>query len=389
MKLSFTGFNVALVLLLVPGIAWADDSNLGQIIGITELGSYAAINNSGQSSGDVDPSNYGLTLNNTFGVNYNNDKGMIRGNARCSATSGSGQQTEIPDQTGQSDANNCFCNLFDYTPSGGSAQSFLSNPWTIVPVADCANDCADTCGSYLSKLESGNMIAFRSAILPSYVPMSSDGDGSTITTQTYVDNKLATKQAKITTTGTNKLMTYGASTGATPGSRNIVSTLGTSTTATTVPEVGPIVTGLNGKQNTVNGTANFVMTGTGTAGTVGEKPVYSSTNNYDIALVEAQTVNTAATTAANSELSCIDNDCLLWQINTSGPAGISTRIYLDPSINGISNCYRSLDGTTNSNGTKGQISCSNDTLSLIGATGSKSGRWGIVFSYGEITGMGV
>ena len=225
--------------------------------------------------------------------------------------------------------------------------------------------------------------------LPAYADGASGSGGSAITTQTYVDNLLNTKQAKFTTTGTNKLMTYGASAGATPGSRDIVTALGTSTTATTVPETGPIVTGINSKQNAVNGTADYVMTGTGTAGTVGEKPVYSTTNNYDIALVEAATVNTAAATAANSELTCIDNDCLLWQINTSGPAGISTRIYLDPSINGISNCYRSLDGTTNSNGTKGQISCSNDTLSLIGATGSKSGRWGIVFSYGEITGMGV
>ncbi|MBO7656835.1 MAG: hypothetical protein J6S80_03850 [Alphaproteobacteria bacterium] len=395
MKLSFTGFNVALVLLLVPGIARADNPDLMTLIGASNAGStYAARDNSGNDMNE-NASTYGLSSSdhNSFAVDYGNS-GVIRGHGRCSTRAGTDPWSNdtydiissnfvdsLTDETGQNGAQYCYCGLDSYTPLNGTATA-LSGPWVFDfdhgDEGMCAYVCALNCAVELMN-DSENSLAFRAAMFNAYAPAGGASGGSAVTTQTYVDNKLATKQAKITTTGTNKLMTYGASTGATPGSRDIVSTLGTSTTATTVPEVGPIVTGLNGKQNTVNGTANFVMTGTGTAGTVGEKPVYSTTNNYTSALVTAQTINTAAATAANSELSCIDNDCLLWQINTSGPAGISTRIYLDPSINGIYNCYKTHTGNQSS-----QSSCTSAEYAAL-----SNGSWYTKFPYGGIKGIAI
>ena len=181
-------------------------------------------------------------------------------------------------------------------------------------------------------------------------------------------------------------MTYGSSAG-NIGERNIVTTLGDDTTATTAITTGAVNTGLNNKQPRVNGTNGYIMAGTGTAGTVAKKPVYGSTTQYTNALVEAQTVNTAATAAANSELTCIDNDCLLWQLRTTAPTGITTSgIYLDTSINGTDSCYRPLN-TSSSYSRDG--TCSATTLGYLGTSGNKSGKWGVVFPYGEVTGISV
>ena len=390
MKLSFTGFNVALVLLLVPGIARADNPDLMSLIGVSSAGDdNAAIDNSGTDIND-NASTYNLSSSdhNSFAVDYG-DAGVIRGHGRCSTRSGSDYETvdNLTDETGNGGARYCYCRLDSYTASGGSAQS-LSGPWVFNFDYDddgagyCADYCASICALNLWGDESGRL-AFRAAIFNAYANSSSGSGGNAVTTQTYVDNLLNTKQAKITTTGTNKLMTYGASTGATPGSRDIVTTLGTSTSATTVPTAGPIVTAVNNKQDAVNGTADYVMTGTGTAGTLGEKPVYSTTTNYVDALVTAQTINTAAANAANSELTCVDNDCLLWQINTSGPTGISTRIYLNASINGTSYCYRFY----NSNVVPGDNgACSPATIAHID---SHPNTWGTVFPYADVAGISV
>lgn len=269
----------------------------------------------------------------------------------------------------------------NYSHIEGYSDSINWRDNQIIPnytIEGCARDCTDLIGWDQDT---------REAVYPTIViPFTGE---VTVTTQTYVDNLLNTKQAKITTTGTNKLMTYGASTGATPGSRDIVSTLGTSTTATTVPETGPIVAGINSKQDAVNGTANYVMTGTGTAGTVGEKPVYSATTNYPNALVTAQTINTATANAANSELTCVDNDCLLWQISATTPRAMST-IPGDPSINGTDNCYRRAKNTSSlGNQAYYNGTCSADTLSYLGTNYSYSGRWGVVLPYGDISGVSV
>ena len=397
MKLSFTGLNVALVLLLVPGIARAENPDLMTLIGASSAGDdYAARDNSGNDI-NSNASTYGLSSSdhNSFAADYGSG-GVIRGHGRCSTRAGtipwnndtyetiSGNFVEtLTDETGQSGAQYCYCGLDSYTPLNGTATA-LSGPWVFIDdngvAGNCASDCANFCANDLLD-DYADGLAFRAAVFNAYAPAGGASGGNAVTTQTYVDNLLSGKQAKITTTGTNKLMTFGSSAG-NIGTKDIVSTLGTSTTATTVPEVGPIVAGINSKQDAVNGTANYVMTGTGTAGTLGEKPVYSTTTNYTNALVTAQTINTAAATAANSELSCIDNDCLLWQINTSGPTGISTRIYLNASINGTSYCYRFYNSTVpGDNG-----ACSSATIAHIS---SHPNTWGTVFPYADVMGISV
>ena len=83
----------------------------------------------------------------------------------------------------------------------------------------------------------------------------------TVTTQGYVDNAVATKQDKLSGTS-GYAVTYGSSAGATD-ERQIVTSLGSDTTATTLPTTGAVVAGLNAKQNTLNGAANTGITYTG------------------------------------------------------------------------------------------------------------------------------
>ncbi len=337
-------FFVALLSSLAIGSARAENPDLMTLIGASSAGDdYGFIDNKGYNNNG---STYNLSTSdyNSFAVDYGNS-GVVRGHGRCSTRAGdsgtwdndtynviSGNFVDsLTDETGQTGALYCYCGLDSYTPQNGSAQS-LSGSWVFYGDSQASGDdgCAGICSSSCAiALNGGKTLAFRAAVFNAYAP-SSSASGDAITTRTYVDNLLNTKQAKITTTGTNKLMTFGSSAG-NIGSRDIVSTLGTSTTATTVPEVGPIVTGLNGKQNTVNGTANFVMTGTGTAGTLGEKPVYSSSVQKSNALVTAQTINTAAMDAANSEMMChtyvanasqTPENCLLWAINSTSPTGL-------------------------------------------------------------------
>lgn len=413
MKLSIYGLNVALVLLLVPGIARAENPDLMTLIGASgEADTYAARDNNGEDTND-NASTYGLSSSdhNSFAVDYGNS-GIVRGHGRCSTRAGdsgtwnndtynviSGNFVDsLTDETGQSGAQYCYCQLDSYTASGGSAQA-LSGPWVFrsddEDADTCADDCALDCADALM-FGGADGLAFRAAMFNAYAPPFNGI--SSVTTQTYVDNKLATKQARITQTGTNKLMTFGAGTGATPGSRDIVSTLGTSTSAPTVPETGPIVAAVNNKQNALNGPANFVMTGTGTAGTLGEKPVYSASAQLSTALVTAQTINTAAMDAANSELVCnsyvsgqsqTPENCLLWSINQSLAKPLTT-YWQDPTINHTSYCFRRESGQFVQSGrTFGDEdnSCSSATRSYLGALNNKSGKWGTVFPYGEISGI--
>lgn len=255
--------------------------------------------------------------------------------------------------------------------------------------------CIRDCANITSKRGAGSEQTTLTDAMFSTLKSAAGGMSMVVTTRKYVDDLLNTKQARITTIGTNKLMTYGSSAG-NIGTRNIVSTLsGASTSATTVPEVGPIVAAMGVKQNQLSDMANYVVMGTGTAGFVGRKPIYTATNNYDTSLVTAQTINTVAATAANSELSCTryvdgaaqtDANCLLWGINTTAPAGTLTFMSFNPdvSIDGTSYCYRRLNGIAGDNGT-----CGADTLSYLGADGNKSGKWGIVFPYGDVSGKSV
>ena len=237
------------------------------------------------------------------------------------------------------------------------------------------------------------------SIIGVFVALSVLADDSVITpvtTKDYVDNVISDKQPLSPITGVNKIMTYGATTGAQTGSRDIETTsLGTDTTADKVAAAGIIVAALNNKQNNVIGTDDWVMTGTNTAGNLGGKPIYSSTNNYSNALVTAETVNNAAIAAANSEFSCetyvegaeqIPDNCLIWRIHTDGPTTLPTpRTSVgDPMIQGSLYCKRDLNG---SDGEDSQ--CGPEILSYIGPRRNRSGKWGVVFPYGNVMGISV
>ena len=175
-----------------------------------------------------------------------------------------------------------------------------------------------------------------------------DPDPNTIvTSQAYVDTQVATKQPLLEKkSSANFIVTYPVNDSNDPGyatntptSREITDTWTTTTAAdlAKVPTVGIVNTQLADKQNKIGGlTANTVITNTGTAGTVGSKPVYSESAAYSgdntTALLQANQANNAIQNGLNAHLTCTswvttpvdhtnDNDyCLTWQINSlSGP----------------------------------------------------------------------
>ena len=227
-------------------------------------------------------------------------------------------------------------------------------------------------------------------------PTFSAMDIITPTSKSYTDSQMNALQPNFSGLGANKLMTYGTTDGVV-GSRDIVTELGTSTTANSVPTRGAINAGLNTKQDIINGNAGWVMANTGFgAGSIRPKPIYSTTNNYNTALVDAQTLNNAVINAVNSELIQVDetgtasSSGTLWKLNDAANLTLlSTRDSLDVSsldtpTNGTSWCHRGLSGTYNDNG-----ACSTATLATLGATGNKSGLWGVVMPYGDIVGKSV
>lgn len=204
------------------------------------------------------------------------------------------------------------------------------------------------------------------------------------TSQKYVDNEMEKLQPQFAGLGENKLMTYGTTDGAV-GSRDIVTQLGNSTTANSIPTSGAINRGLNTKQDTLYGKDGYVVANTGTSGAVMQKPVYSATNNYTNALVDAETLNNAVINAVNSELIQVPEG---WRINTVENLIIlpTSHRYFDASVKTktIHPCYRSLDGESNQTG-----QCGQQTLSTLGENGNKSGLWGIKYPYGDIVGQSV
>lgn len=167
---------------------------------------------------------------------------------------------------------------------------------------------------------------------------------ATVTSRDYVDNALATKQAKIPSAGT-----AGAPTG------------------------------------------DSVITYTASSGTIGERGLYTDSTEYDATndadkLITASALKGAISNIPETEttkLQCTDSNCLLWNIVTQTAYGI-TPFNPDVSINGTSMCYRRLNGNVGTNGT-----CGADTLSYLGADKNKSGKWGVVFPYGDVSGISV
>ena len=146
-------------------------------------------------------------------------------------------------------------------------------------------------------------------------------DSASVTSKKYVDDFMTGYQDKVSGLGANKLMIYDNSDDGI-GTKDIATSLGSNTSADSVPTVGAVKTGLDGKQDTITGTAGYVMTGTSTAGTVGERAIYGADTNYSDALVTAETVNTGVINAVNSSLIRVGTDGqpnengTLWEINT-------------------------------------------------------------------------
>ena len=150
-------------------------------------------------------------------------------------------------------------------------------------------------------------------------------DRKTVTSKGYVDTTAATKQAKFTTTGTDKAVTYPATSGGTPTSRTINSAVGSSTSDTNLVTTGAVNSALNTKQGLISGTNGNVMTyGSGNGANPGSKAVYNGSTYNSAALVEAQHVNGAVTRGFNAHLTCAEyqtpNDssspCLIWNVNS-------------------------------------------------------------------------
>ena len=140
--------------------------NLEELVGSTYEGSnssYMAGTNSAyiNNAGDfVEYGQYeeygqeycGISENNSFAVVYDDDKGMITGRARCSSQSENSVEN-LPDESGNADATNCYCTIDSYTPVDGTKQT-VSAPWikygsiNWYPGA-CESNCVQNCATYM------------------------------------------------------------------------------------------------------------------------------------------------------------------------------------------------------------------------------------------------
>ena len=168
-------------------------------------------------------------------------------------------------------------------------------------------------------------------------------DNSSVTSKKYVDDLMSGYQGKLPGSGANTLMIYDDETGI--GEKSIAASLGSDTSATSVPTVGAVKTGLNGKQDTITGTAGYVMTGTGYNGSVGEKPIYGTNVQYNSALVTAESVNTGVINAVNNSLIRVGTD------GQPNPNGTLWEIQDDLIALNICSNYAPATGTGVQNGT--------------------------------------
>lgn len=154
---------------------------------------------------------------------------------------------------------------------------------------------------------------------------------STVTSKDYVDDLVATKQAKIPAAG---------------------------------------ATGV--------GAGETIITYTGVAGTIGERGIYNDASSYNATtdadkIITASALNGAVSnisTTETSKLTCYDNDCTLWSIGTQTAYGDPIKYMLTTLVNtnGTGNCYKRL-----SNGTVSAGTCINQPTNY--------GDWGTTFTY--------
>lgn len=149
----------------------------------------------------------------------------------------------------------------------------------------------------------------------------------TVTSQQYVDTKLAEKQPILESRSGDYVVLYpktGDADGEV-GAREIVSdTAAYDNRDTELLTAGVANRLLQIKQDIIEGTANNsgdVITYNGTYGGTAFKPVYKPTGTFAAqknALVEADQVNSAIIDGFNAHVTCggtMDGECVLWRIN--------------------------------------------------------------------------
>ncbi len=215
-------------------------------------------------------------------------------------------------------------------------------------------------------------------------------DTVTVTSQDYVDNVMNTKQNKIAATSGDRVVTYSTTAGQT-GSRAILDDLsGTTATDTNFAAATAVKDAVDSKnQQVLNIGAPNVLTYSGSNWTLTATPIYNNTvNTFSNGLVDAATLNTAMTAAANNEMVCseyatgmpeTDANCMLWEINTAAANPLTTTAYLPANVAGTSYCYKSHNGNNNS-----RYNCSTTMYNAF-----NKGEWGAVFPYGEVSGISV
>ena len=170
----------------VSGWHVKESLNLATEIDTTAGVNSAYVNNSGTfgetdvnfSSGNNGAAYYGLSTSNhnTWAVEYD-DKGMVVGQGRCSTTPGTANsnganttfstETSLTDETGETGARYCYCNVTGYTPAGGTLQS-LSSSWVFRrdsgDASGCASSCAFDCAGDMRGADTRSL-AFRATLL--------------------------------------------------------------------------------------------------------------------------------------------------------------------------------------------------------------------------------
>ena len=154
--------------------------NIASTIGSSDSAvSYASTNNNGQFKEYVannGQSFYGLTNNNTWSVYYGSNKGMLMGQGHCSTQPGNNNNNQwtnptiiqnLTDETGQTGAQYCYCNVTGYKDGNGNMQS-LSSGWVFNNdgeyAADCALYCAENCSRNMGR-NTASALALRAALL--------------------------------------------------------------------------------------------------------------------------------------------------------------------------------------------------------------------------------
>lgn len=218
------------------------------------------------------------------------------------------------------------------------------------------------------------------------------GEEMAATSQKYVDDALAGKQAILTAKTNDTIVTYPRTGGQAATVHEIKEEMGTSTSDTGIPTAITLESAMDEKIERV---INLPNTNVMTYGDYGympaSTPIYdSSVNAYNNALVRASTLNSAVATAARAKFTRVDENGdadangTLWQINTVAPT-LTITTTLDATVGGTDICWRNLNGRNDrANGL-----CSAATQTAIGASGSKTGKWGAVFPYGDVTGKSV